>query len=102
MASVWTWESENKNMKKDFQNVVKSFREETEDMTAKAMMTHQQEVKGTATINCGFGEKSIDRAEKMKNFPPFVAWCEAYGIKTVTVERVKYYNNFFSQVRVTY
>lgn len=102
MASIWTWESENKNMKKDFQNVVKAFRDGSDKYYAKAMMTHQQELKGTATVNCGFGESSVECAKAFMAFPHFVAWCEAYGIKTITFERVKYYDNFQGQVRVTY
>lgn len=102
MATIWTWESENKNMKKDFQNVIKAFRDNSEKFAPKAMMTHQQELKGTATVNCGFGEASIECAEAVKEFPPFVEWCKAYGIKNVIIERVKYYNNFQGQIRVTY
>jgi hypothetical protein len=105
------------DMKKDFQKVVKAYRDTLPDVTwylsggkteqhrpeiPKAMMTEQQMRKGTATVNCGFGEQSIERAEAVKDYPPFVAWCKTYGIKTVVIERVKYYDNFQGQIRVTY
>lgn len=108
------------DMKKDLQKVVKAFRDSLPKVTQyystgevrkiaspeypKAMMTAQQERKGTATINCSYGSKAKERAEAMKAYPPFVKWCESYKIKTVTIETA---NNAYGsvmqyQIRVTY
>ena len=106
------------NMKKDFQNMVKAFRDTLPDVVwisqfgeslhrpeyPKAMMTEQQMRKGTATINCSYGKNAKERAEAIKTFPAFIAWCESYGIKSVTIETV---NNPYGevmqyQIRVTY
>ena len=108
------------NMKKDFQKVVKMFRDEQPNITyyystgevrkiakpeyPKAMMTASQMRKGTATINCDYGTGSKERAEAITKYAPFIAWCESYGIKTVKIETV---NNTYGsvttyQVRVTF
>ena len=108
------------SMKKDLQKAVKMFRDSLPDVTyyystgevrciskpeyPKAIMTERQMQKGTATINCSYGEKAKETAESVKAFPPFVAWCETYGIKTVTIETVNnpYGSVMQYQIRVTY
>ena len=103
------------NMKKDFQKVVKMFRESLPDYMGlcynfethewekkpcrpeypKAMMTEQQIRKGTATINCGHEETAIG----MMDYEPFKIWCESYGIKSVKHEMN---SDKRYQVRVTF
>ena len=107
------------NMKKDFQKAVKAYRDTLPDVTwylggdrteqhrpeiPKAMMTAQQMRKGTATINCGRGEYGKALAPKVAESEQFVAWCEAYGIKTVQIEIAKEpsYMKPQYQIRVTY
>lgn len=107
------------NMKKDFQKVVKMFRENLPKVTQyystgevrkvaapeypKAMMTAQQERKGTATINFGSGSKAHTNLESFRHYEPFTIWCESYGIKTVTVEQAgNAYGSLQTQIRVTY
>ena len=108
------------NMKKNFQKVVKMFRDTLPDVQnycsgknepetvrpeyPKAIMTAAQQRKGTATINCSYGKGAKETAEAMKSFIPFTLWCEAYGIKTVSVETVKspYCSMMQYQIRVTY
>ena len=107
------------NMKKDFQKVVKMFRDDLPDVTyyystgeirkiakpeyPKAMMTEQQIRKGTATVNCDYGDNAKEVAEAFKEYPPFVTWCESYGIKRVNVEAVKNGGRYVQyQVRVIY
>lgn len=108
------------NMKKDLQKVVKMFRDDLPKVTQyystgevrkvaspeypKAMMTAHQEHKGTATINCSYGNGSKEKAESFKAYPPFVKWCESYGIKSVAIETVKipYGSVVQYQIRVTY
>ena len=107
------------NMKKDFQKVVRMFRDDLPKETQyystgeirkvaapeypKAMMTEQQIRKGTATINFGRGKQAQDNVEDFRHFEPFAIWCESYGIKTVTVEQVgNAYGSAQTQIRVTY
>ena len=109
----------NSNMKKDFQKVVKMFRDDQPEETRidyctkqeytvkaeypKAMMTAQQERKGTATVNCDYGENGKKRAEEFVKFPPFITWCESYGIKKVITEQVIVWGRYTQhQVRVYY
>jgi hypothetical protein len=107
-------------MKKDFQKVVKMFRETLPAVTQhystgevrkvsapeypKAMMTAQQMRKGTATVNFSTGKRAKENAEAFMNYIPFVAWCETYGIKRIEIETAK--NAYGSadqyQIRVTY
>lgn len=106
------------NMKKDFQKVVKMFRDTLPDVIwisqfgeslhrpeyPKAMMTESQMRKGTATVNCSYGNGAKEMAEAVKVFPAFVKWCETYGVKTITIETA---NNPYGevvqyQIRVTY
>ena len=87
------------NMKKDFQKVVRMFRDTLPDVTnwrnepcrpefPKAMMTEQQMRNGTATINLGYkGEEGAkELANKLNAFNPFVTWCESYGATVTAVE----------------
>ena len=107
------------NIKKDFQKVVKMFRDTQPEVTwvlgggrtmqhpaeyPKAMMTERQMRNGTATVNCDLGTKGDKIAEDFRGYAPFVAWCESYGIKTIAVERVKspYGSSYQVQIRVTY
>ena len=94
------------DMKKDFQKAVKAFRDGSEyhGEYPKAMMTKQQMYKGTATINCGRAEFGKELAPKVVASEAFVAWCVAYGIKTVQVEIAKEasYMKPQYQIRVTY
>lgn len=107
------------NMKKDFQKVVKMFRDDLPKVTQyystgevrkvapqeypKAMMTAQQERKGTATINFGNSNRVQNNVECFRNYEPFTVWCESYGIRTVTVEQVgNAYGSMQTQIRVTY
>ena len=107
------------DMKKDFQKAVKAYRDTLPDIThyfgggrteigrpelPKAMMTAQQMRKGTATINCGRGDYGKALAPKVVASEQFVAWCEAYGIKTVQIEIAKEasYMKPQYQIRVTY
>lgn len=94
------------DMKKELQKLVKAFRDgqETPSEFPKAMMTAQQMRKGTATINCGRAERGETRAPLMKEYPPFIEWCEAFGIKTVEIEvaREASYMKPQYQIRVTY
>ena len=93
------------DMQKDFRKVVKAFRDgqEFKSEYPKAMMTGQQRMKRTATVNLGSGDRGADRVEPFKVFEPFVKWCEAYGIKAVRVETVgNAYGNKQYQIRVTY
>ena len=109
----------NSNMKKDFQKVVKMFRDELPKVTQyystgevrkvaspeypKAMMTAQQMRKGTATINCDWGDKAKKTAEAFAKYPPFVTWCESYGIKQVITEQVIVGGRYTQhQIRVMY
>ena len=109
------------NMKKDFQKVVKMFRDSLPDVEAlclnfetrkwemmmvrpehpKAMMTNAQIKNGTATINCGRanGKSNETYAIDMMSFEPFKVWCESYGIKTVKCE---VNSDNCRQVRVTF
>ena len=107
------------NMKKDFQKVCKMYRDTLPDVPVyyscgvgkkmerpkypKAIMTAQQVRKGTATVNCDLGEGAKKTAEAFSKYPPFIEWCESYGIKTVKVEAAR---NTFGltqyQVRVTF
>ena len=107
------------NMKKDFQKVVKMFRDTLPDYMGgrwtgsgwvydkpcrpefpKAMMTEQQMRKGTATINLGYAkeEKAKELAESLTTFPPFQTWCESYGAK---VERTELNPDNRWQIRIT-
>lgn len=107
------------NMKKDFQKVVKMFRDDQPKVTQyystgeirkvcapeypKAMMTAQQERKGTATVNCDWGDKAKERAEEFIKYQPFVTWCESYGIKNAFIEEVAVGGHYTQyQVRVMY
>lgn len=87
------------NMKKDFQKVVRMFRDTLPDVTnwrgepcrpefPKAMMTEQQIRKGTATINFGYVDemKAKERTENLKAFNPFATWCESYGATVIGIE----------------
>ena len=76
------------DMKKELQKTVKAFRDaqETASDFPKAMMTAQQIRKGTATINCGRRETGKERAEKMIEYKPFIAWCEEFGAKIEGIE----------------
>lgn len=109
------------NMKKDFQKVVKMFRESLPDYMGlcynfetrkyeetpcrpehpKAMMTEQQIRNRTATINCGRkqGKPDEEKAIGMMNYEPFKIWCESYGIKSVNRE---VNSDNCSQIRVTF
>ena len=109
-------------MKKDFQKVVKMFRDTLPDVMngrwtgngwvydvsarpeyPKAMMTSQQMAKGTATVNIGCGKQAQEEVEDFQKYEPFVAWCESYGIKTITVEHVgNAYGLTQTQIRVTF
>ena len=90
-------------MKKGFQKAVKAFRDTLPDVTwylsggrtelhrpeyPKAMMTAAQIRKGTATINCSYGDKAKGIAESLINFPQFKAWCDEWDIKKVFIETV--------------
>ena len=107
-------------MKKDFQKVVKMFRDSLPDIMGrrwtgenwvrdrpirpefpKAMMTKQQMDKGTATINFGsaMNEDTIPNAVAFKTYPPFVTWCETYGAQVVGIEMNQ--DNRY-QLRVTF
>ena len=87
------------NMKKDFQKVVRMYRDTLPDVTnwrnepcrpefPKAMMTEQQIRKGTATVNLGYAKE--ERARELFNgltaFAPFVVWCESYGATVTGLE----------------
>ena len=103
------------NMKKDFQKVVKMFRDKlpdkhykdsrtNEDRTCrpeypKAMLTSAQERKKTATVNFGKGETSRMAAGLFQAYEPFITWCESYGITKSEIELNS--DNCF-QVRVSY
>lgn len=103
------------NMKKDFQKVVKMFRDKLpdvhyfdhwakEDRTCrpeypKAMLTAQQERNGTATVNFGRGDQAKANAETFQSYEPFTTWCESYGIKCLGIE-LNADNRY--QVRVSY
>ena len=94
--------NENADMKSDLQAAVKALRDTLGGSFPKAMMTAAQASKCTATVNCGHGDNGKKIADAVQAFPEFRAWCERYGIKTVTVEQIKYYANFQYQVRVQY
>ena len=100
------------NMKKDFQKVVKMFRDTLPDRInwrgescrpefPKAMMTEQQIRKGTATINLGYVDEAEanEVAESMKMFSPFAMWCESYGA-TVTGTELNPDNRW--QIRINF
>ena len=91
------------DMKKDFQKAVKAFRDTLPDVIwhlsggreelhrpeyPKAMMTSSQIRKGTATINCSYGDKAKETAESLINFPQFKAWCDEWDVKKVFIETV--------------
>lgn len=109
------------NMKKDFQKIVKMYRDSMPDIDGwgmnwntrkyeqikvrpeypKAMLTERQMANGTATINCGSkhnaGYQGV--AEKLMDYEPFKIWCSSYGIKSATVE---INGDEHYQVRVTF
>ena len=92
-------------MKKEFQKVVKAFRDTlpnvrriasaggTKDVRPeypKAMLTARQAEKRTATINfgCWADETRLGlRVASFKSFPAFCDWCEKYGAKPNGIER---------------
>lgn len=96
------------NMKKDFQKVVKMFRDSLPDVKGynwsyqthkyeecmvrpdfpKAMMTQRQIDIGTATVNFGGdnNEQHKVNAEKFMEYEPFKTWCESYEAKTTKLE----------------
>lgn len=92
-----------KRMKKDFQSIIGTIRNETGDKAyPKPMMTSQQIDKDTATVNCGGEwretEETKERAEKVMNDERFKAFLEKYGA-TAQIEL----DNFKSyQIRINY
>lgn len=103
------------NMKKDFQKIVKMFRDRLPDVHyidhwtneertcrpeyPKAMLTAQQERNHTATVNFGRGEGARMATGLFRAYEPFITWCESYGIKSTDIE-LNADNNF--QVRINY
>lgn len=88
-------------MKKDFQKLVKHYRDQKPDVMGynwrtgkrdlpcrpelpKAMMTEQQIRNRTATIN--FGREGLTEAQRFTSYEPFTAWCQAFGIEHTAVE----------------
>ncbi len=92
----------NSKMKKDFQKIVKAFRDALPDehfihyMTKqectcrpelpKAMMTQQQERNRTATANFGKTANAAANAERFLASDTFASWCTEYGINRAYIE----------------
>ena len=103
------------DMKKEFQKMVKAFRDELPDRTItnwrtgremtvrpefpKAMMTGQQMSKKTATINFGREDEKDNwtAAAAFFDYPPFIAWLQKYGILGAGIETSSDHN---VQIRV--
>lgn len=87
-----------KSMKKDFQKMVKAYRDSKPAIYSewskqmvrpefpKAMLTNQQLCNNTATINFGYGASKQDEAKVFLNSAAFIAFCEKYEIKNAFVE----------------
>lgn len=90
------------NIKKDFQKAVATARAERNARLGekreypKAMMTGQQQTKGTATVNCSC---SAELAAEVINHPAIVAFLRKYGA-TAAVEAVNYGYYVQQQIRI--
>lgn len=95
-----------KSAKKDLQKLTKKIREEWDSGEfPKAMMTGQQALKRTATINCGGEWRSANKSEKMAAAilarPDFVEFLKTWNAEACA-EKVNSgaHSNGYKQVRI--